>query len=476
MPDKTYIPKPLPKRNEPKVGSSRGQSADSNEQGDRGKSAGASGNDAESVVSESSKHQMDKKIERGFWTRTRITYSVGSVLVLLLVIYAVFLIDSRVSLQVQTNRLTIAEVIEGEFQENIPETGVVMPINTRFIDAIEGGVIQEIMVESGAMVEAGDTILVLTNSSLQLDVLSREAQLYEQINNLQNTRMNIQQNNLTLQSNLAEINYQLAMLKPQFERQSELFEKKLISKQEFEQSRENYEYQQKRLALSRSSYERDSVFQVVQLRQLEESADRLWKNLQGVMKILDNLVVRASTTGQITLGDGTDLDLGQSVSSGQRLGQIDDLDGFKVRVGIDEYYLPRISQGDKAEFTFDGSLYHLSIYKIYPSIRNGVFEVDMEFDGDIPSRIRRGQTLPMRMKLGTSQKTLKVARGGFYQKTAGNWIFLVNKSGTGAEKHPISLGRQNTEYFEVASGLKLGDKVVISSYETFGDAEILNFN
>lgn len=414
---------------------------------------------------------MDKKIKKKTWTTKRIAMIVGGVVIVALFLYSFIFMDVRSTLNVEREKLTISTVQEDSFQEFIQVTGTVQPIQTIYLDAIEGGVVQEVYRESGTMVDQGDTILTLSNSNLQLNVLNREAQLYDQINNVRNSRLNLEQNTLQLREQLANARAERDILKAQYERQQKLIEKDLISEQEFEQTKENYEFQKQRYELTYESYRKDSVQAITQMQQLNDSEDRMYRSLSAVQSILDNLVVEAPTSGQLST---IELNQGQSISQGERIGQVDILDSYKVRVGIDEYHLSRISTGLQGSFNFNGQNHELVITKIYPVVTNGQFEVDMEFINEPPSGLTRGQTTRIRLELGESSDAVLLARGGFYQTTGGNWVFKVSEDGGQAVKQYIRLGRQNPEYFEVLSGLEPGDQVITSSYDTFGDNEVLN--
>jgi HlyD family secretion protein len=416
---------------------------------------------------------MDRIRKKRKWTIKKIAYIIVSTLIVSFIFFQFIWADRRSRLKVERERITVSQVIRAPFQESIPETGTVMPKESRYLDAIEGGIIQEIKLESGTRVEKGDVILTLANSNLQLDVLNREAQLYEQINLLRQTRLSLEQNSLRLKTDLAEIDYQLGILRPQFERSKALFQEKVISEQEFEQVRENYEYQQKRRVFTYESYRKDSISTREQLRQLNLSESRMIANLTAVGRILDNLVIKAPIDGQLSRPE---LEVGQSVNTGQRLGQVDVIGSFKVRVEVDEIYLPRIDKGQVGRFTFDGQQYALRISKIYPTVNNGVFSIDMDFINNVPSGIKRGQTLRLRLELSQLTEATLVAVGGFYQDTGGNWIYVLVEDGNMAEKRNISLGRKNPDYYEVLDGLQPGDRVITSSYRNFGDNEVLVLN
>ena len=287
---------------------------------------------------------------------------------------------------------------------------------------------------------------------------------------MRQTRLQLAQNDLNQQQILAEIDYQLAILKPQYNREKELFDKNLISKQQFERTEEQYKYNIKRKKFTYLAYRNDSIARVRQLKELNDSERRMMGSLSGVARILDNLVVKAPFGGQVTMPQ---MEVGQSVTTGQRLGQVDVIGSFIVRCPIDELYLERISTGLIATYR----TYRLRITYIYPTINNGRFEVDMEFvDGNVPPGVIRGQSMRLRIALGKSSEQILLPVGGFYKDTGGNWAFVLSSDESIAEKKPIRLGRKNTEYYEVTSGLESGDKVVTSSYDNYGDNEVLVLN
>jgi HlyD family secretion protein len=416
---------------------------------------------------------MDKKIEKKKISAGKAAGLILGLLIISVLLYLTLFGDTRQTLDVEKERLFIEDVREDTFSELIDVNGTVQPVQTTFLDAIEGGVIQQVFLESGAMVEQGDTILMLSNSNLQLSVLQQEAGLYDQINNVRNSRLNLEQNHLNLQKELANSVSQLEIMKSRFNRDSVLYEQNLISNQEFEETEQNYRFQQMRYNLNYESYRKDSVQIRQQMIQLDDSEQRMWRSLDGVQQILENLVVTAPISGQIST---IELNPGQAISQGERLGQVDVLDGFKIRAAIDEFYLARISQGLRGSFSYTGNSYEVEIDRIYPVIQDGRFEVDLNFVTDPPQGLRRGQTLRIRLELGDASQALLLPRGGFYQYTGGNWIYLVNEDETRAYMQPVRLGRGNSDYFEVLEGLRPGDRVITSSYATFGSHEILNLN
>ena len=416
---------------------------------------------------------MDRQIVKKTWTPKRILTITGVLAVVLLGIYVIWFMDTRSTMTIDRNRVTISEASEDNFQEYLQVNGTIQPIQTSYLDAIEGGVVQNVILESGTMVEEGDTILTLTNSGLQLQVLQQTSGLYDQINNVRNSRLNLEQNTLSLQEQLANAKAQMEILRGRYEREKQLFEKDLISEEDFQNTKENYLFQKRRYELTYESFRKDSIQSINQLRQLDESEERMYKNLEAVQQILDNLTVTAPISGQLST---IELNQGQSITSGERLGQIDILDGYKVRLAIDEYYLSSIISGLKGTFTFNEQTHELEITKIYPAINNGQFEVDMEFTDQPPGNLRRGQTVRIRLELGDSIQAIQIPRGGFYQTTGGNWIFVIDEAENKAYKRNIRLGRQNPNHFEVQSGLAPGEKVIVSGYDAFGENEVLILN
>ena len=413
---------------------------------------------------------MDRKIKKKVWTFKRISLYTFALILVSFVLYSFFFADKRSKLNVDLEKITIAEVNYGVFQDFIPVTGTVLPSTTRYLDAREGGIIQSIEKETGDLVKKGDVILRLSNSTLELSVLSQQASLYEQINRSTTTRLSLNQNDLSQQQRLAEIDYQISLLKPQYVRFKQLYDKDLVSKRDLEEIEEQYKFYQTTKELTHTSYKVDSTSRIRQLVELNASEGRMRQNLEGVNMILDNLVVRAPIDGQLATPDH---ELGQSIVRGERIGQIDVVGSYKVRVRIDELYLPRVDIGLKGSFPQSGVNYELVITKIFPTITEGRFEVDMEFTGDQPESIKRGLSVRIRLELGNSAEALLLPMGGFYKDSGGNWVFLVDKSGDRAIRKDIRLGRKNSEFFEVMGGLEAGQKVITSSYDHFGDNEVL---
>jgi len=413
---------------------------------------------------------MDRKIEKKKWPPKKIIGVSLVSLLLLVIIYSFFFGDSSSRLNVQTERVTISTVHRGVFQEFIPVTGTVIPIKTIYLDAVEGGRVEKVYLEAGSYVKEEDPILKLANTNLLLDIMYREAQLFEQSNNLRNTRLLMEQNSLTLRRDLVDLNYQIQRQQKLYQRADELAQKNLISLQEYEQAKDQYDYLLKRKELTIETQKQDSVFRQVQIEQLEASLHRMQANLEIVKQKLENLILKAPISGQLT---SLNAEIGESKSPGERLGQIDVLEGFKVRAEIDEHYIVRIELGRNGTFEFANKTYQIIVKKIYPEVRNGRFEVDLEFTDETPDGIRRGQTLHIKLELGDLSEGVLLARGGFYQKTGGQWVYVLNRTEDYATKRNIRLGRQNPQVFEVLEGLEPGEKVITSSYDNFGDMDKL---
>ncbi len=413
---------------------------------------------------------MDRKIDKKKWPPKKIAWIASIVVFAFLVVYFLGFKLTKSTLNVRTERITISTVEKGPFQEYIPVMGNVLPIYQHYLDAAEGGRVEEIYLEAGTFVEKGDKILKLTNTNLLLDIMWREAELFQQSNNLRNTRLSMEQYRLQLSQQLAEIENQLQQQKRTYERYKELIKDDLISKHEFELARDQYEFLIKKKELTIESQKNDLEFRQAQIDALEASLQRMQDNLIIVKQKQENLTIRAPVSGHLT---ALDAELGEAKSQGQRLGQIDVLEGFKVRAGIDEHYIARVEKGRKGEFDFAGKSYQLIVKTIYPEVRDNRFEVDLEFVGEEPQGITRGQTLHIRLELGDISEAILLARGGFYQTTGGNWAYVVDESGSLATKRRIRLGRQNPQVYEVLAGLEPGEKVITSSYENFGNMERL---
>ncbi len=413
---------------------------------------------------------MDRKIEnKGKWKKKYTWISIISV-ILLFAIYNIVFGDKSSKLNVETEKLAIEEVKSDIFQDYIAVIGTVEPIRTVYIDAMEGGRVDALYLDEGTMVKKGDLIMKLSNSNLLLDILNREAGLAEQENLLRTNRLNMEQNKLNLESQLLELNYQLKKLERSFHNNEILVKDKLISREDFDQSKELYEYSLNKKNLLIKTQKQDSMFRSVAIKQLEASVSRMQENIVLIKDKFQSLNVTAPVDGQLAI---IMPEIGESMSPGQRLAQINVLDAYKMKVEIDEHYIARIVKDLKGDFEFDNKDYNLRLTKIYPEVKNGRFSVDMEFNGKTPDQIRIGQTARIRLELGESKQAILIPRGGFYQSTGGQWVYVLNKDGDIATRRNIHIGRQNPRFYEVLDGLEPGEKVIVSNYDTYGDADKL---
>ncbi len=380
-------------------------------------------------------------------------------------------IDATTSFTLDGQRIRIAEVDSGVYEDFIPLRAAVEPERTIYLDAIEGGRVEAVLVEEGAMVEKGDPLIELSNTAMQLDVIAREAQVSEQLNNLRNTQLAIEQNRLALKSELIEIDYQIIRLNRLVKRYDELDGKQFISRTEYDNGRDELAYWKKRRDVTRESQAQDEKIRLAQIEQLNGSVTHLEKNLELTRANLDSLLVRAPRSGHLT---SLNAEIGESKGRGERLGQIDEVDRFKAVALVNEFYLNRVRAGQRALLSVNGQEHELEISKIYPEVRSAQFEVDLRFLGSTPADIRRGQTLQLRLVLGdTTEQAVLLPNGPFYNDTGGAWVFVMDADGKGATRREVQLGRRNPNTIEVEAGLEPGERVIVSSYTNFIDVERL---
>ena len=408
---------------------------------------------------------MDRKVARPRGARIRRALLAAGLLVLAsVVVYAIIAGTSARSLTIANDAVTIGTVRRGAFNDYVPIRGNVTPLRTVYLDAIEGGRVEKMLVEEGATVTQGQPILELSNTALQLDVISREAQVSEQVNDLRNTRLALEQNRLALRDSLAEIDYHIIRLSKLAARRAELARTGLIARQDSEDSADELAYYHLRRSNTLESQKTDELMRKTQIARLESTVEQLQKNLIIARRNLDDLIIKAPLNGQLT---SLDAQLGESKARGQRLGQIDDLGGFKIRAEVDEFYLPRLRRDQVAQFELDGRTHSLRVDKIYPQVTDGKFDIDLRFDGPSPQDLRRGQSLQIRLAMGDPTDALMLANGGFFQDTGGNWVFVLDHAGGTAVRREVRFGRRNPELIEVLSGLQEGDRVITSAYSTF---------
>jgi HlyD family secretion protein len=412
---------------------------------------------------------MDRKIER----RSRRPLIIGGIGAAALAVVALvwFASGQQTSYTLDGQRIRTATVETGAFEDFIPLRASVEPERSVFLDAIEGGRVEAILVEEGAFVEEGQPLVELSNTSLQLDVIAREAQVSEQLNNLRNTELAIEQNRLSLKSDLIEIDYQITRLERLVTRYEELEGNQFVSRNEYEDAVDELAYWRNRREVTQESQKQDEIIRLAQMEQLRSSVTQLEKNLGLARANLENLLVRAPRAGQLT---SLDAELGESKARGERLGQIDDVDRFKATAFVNEFYLNRVRVGQKAQLETGGRRYELEISKVYPEVQASQFEIDLRFTGEAPPDIRRGQTLQMRLVLGDlSERAVLLANGPFFNDTGGAWVFVLDRKGKVATRREVRFGRRNPNSIEVLGGLIEGDEVIISSYANFIEVERL---
>jgi HlyD family secretion protein len=406
---------------------------------------------------------MDRKVERKMPVGRKLGFVALGVLV---IVFAWWLTDTLLggrSLSVDSQRVMISDVTVGTFEDFIPLRGRLMPRSTVYLDAIEGGRVEQVLVEDGAVVEAGEPIALLSNSNLQLVVLGREAEVTEQLNFMRTIELQLEQNRLSHKRNLVEIDYQIIRLTRSIERRRGLASENLVSQSTLDDLEDELKYFRDRREVTLESQATDARMQEQQLKQLQEAGKQLETSLEFARKNLDDLNIRAPIAGKLS---GFNIEIGQSIERGGRLGQIDDPDGYKLRVRIDEFYLGRVDLQQFAIAEHNGNNYEIRIAKIYPQVRDGQFEVDMLFDEE-PAGLRRGQTLQLKLTLGDNSDALLIPNGSFYQETGGNWIFVVSADGSEAVRRPVRMGRRNTDFIEVLDGLEEGEKVITSPYTSY---------
>ena len=413
---------------------------------------------------------MDRKIEKKKWTSKKILTIAGIAGLVLLIAGSLYFTSGKAKLNVDAERITISEVKKGPFQEFIPVNGVVLPVTTIYLDAIEGGRVEEKLVEDGAIVKKGQPILRLSNTDLALSLVNQQTSVYNLLTQMQIARNAAQQNTTTKLNQMTDVDNQLKEAKRIYELNKTLYEQKAIGLQEFKQSENNYNYQLEKKGLTEKILKQDESSNAQQISQAQQSYQGSQNALNVMRKKVGDLIVRAPIDGQLT---SLDAEVGQSKNKGERLGQIDVLSGYKVRVDVDEHYISRVFIGLLGETSFAGKNYKLKISKVYTQVNSGRFQVDMQFIDAVPEGIRRGQTLQIRLALSDETQALLLAKGGFYQQTGGNWVFKVDNDGKTAYKVDVQLGRQNPDYYEVLNGLKPGDKIVTSSYENYGNMQEL---
>lgn len=401
--------------------------------------------------------------------KKHIPYIIGTGLAILIILWLIFG-NHASKMNVDSKKISIQEAISGEFNDYVRVNGQVLPINTIQLSAVEGGMVSEKLVEEGSNVRQGEIIIKLTNPMLNLNILDSEAQLAEKQNFLRNTQVSMEQERLSLKKEKLQLDMDVERKKRKYLQYKQLYTENLTSKEEFLQAKEDYEYAVDGRKLVVERQKQDSIYRGIQVKQMEESLHNMRQNLILVRQRVDNLNIKAPVDGQLGL---LDVEIGQSVSSGGRVGQISVLSDYKIEASIDEHYIDRVKSGLEASFERQDKNFALRVRKVYPEVRDKQFKTDFIFVGERPNNIRTGQTYYINLQLGQPMEAIIIPRGAFYQTTGGQWIFVVTPDGKKAVRRKVSIGRQNPTYYEVISGLDAGEKVITSSYDTYGDAEEL---
>ncbi|MEO8770396.1 MAG: HlyD family efflux transporter periplasmic adaptor subunit [Ferruginibacter sp.] len=413
---------------------------------------------------------MDRIIEKKGWGKKKLYTVLGITAIILLIGGSIFFTSGKSKLNVEAERITISEVKKGAFQEFIPVNGVVLPQTTIYLDAVEGGRVEEKYIEDGAIVKKGEPILRLSNTDIELSLVNQQTSVYNLLTQMQIAKNAAQQNTTQKLNQKTDVESAYKEAKRVYDLDKYLLDQKVIGLQEFKAAENNYNYQLERINLTDKILKQDAESNTQQVSQAQQSYKGSQNTLDVMRKKMGDLIVRAPVDGQLT---SLDAEIGQNKNRGERLGQIDITTGYKVRVDVDEHYISRVFIGLTAEATIGSNEYKLKITKIFTQVSNGRFQVDMLFADSVPQGIRRGQTLQIRLALGDETQALLLSKGGFFQQTGGNWVYKLNSDGTTAYKVDVQLGRQNPDYYEVLSGLQPGDKVVTSSYENYGTMQEL---
>lgn len=412
---------------------------------------------------------MDRQIEKKSFLRRYAWYIAAAAALAALLVWIVLGTTANTT-TVDASDITISDVTRGKFDDYVRLNGQVLPIQVVQISPEEGGIVREKVVEEGTRVRKGDVILRLSNSNLDLQILNAEAELAEKQNLLRNTQVAMQQDRLNNRTEQATLDTDCDRKRRAYEQNARLYKERLISKEVYLQSREDYKLARRKQSLISQRLKQDSLYRHVQMAQMEDNLDNMRKNVLLVRDRKNKLEVRSAIDGELGL---LDVELGQNIVAGQNIGQINDLSDFKVQAQIDEHYIDRVRPGLSASFSRDGKTYRLRVRKVYPEVRNGTFRTDFVFIGERPAQMRSGQTFYVELALGKSQQATLIPRGTFFQTTGGNWIFVLDKSGRKAYRRNISIARQNPQYYEVTDGLEPGERVITSGYEAFKDNDVL---
>ena len=419
---------------------------------------------------------MDIKLEKktglkAVFQKKNLPYA--AVVVLIGFIGWLVLRDNSSTLRVDAQLLNVASVEQGEFNDYVRLTGSVQPMTTVQLSPLESGVVERIVAEEGTSVKRGDVILEMSNNSLSMQILQSEADLAEKQNILRNTMIQMEQERLALRQEKLQLDLEVSRLKRTYKQNENLYNDNLLAREEYLRAKEDYELAVRKRDLVLERQKQDSLYRTSQVSQMEESLRSMQLNMQLIRQRVDNLKVKAPIDGEVGMLDAV---LGQSLQQGANIGQVNDLTTYKVQAQVDEHYIDRVTTGLVASFERQGAEYEMQLRKVYPEVRNGQFKADFRFVGDAPENIRSGQTYYLNLQLGEAAEAILIPRGSFYQATGGRWIYVVDASGEKAYRREIRIGRQNPQYYEVIEGLQVGEKVITSSYDNFGENEVLILN
>lgn len=416
---------------------------------------------------------MDRVIEKKKWSLKKILLILGAGVVILIPAYLIMTHSGKTRLKVDPVRMTVAKVTQGEFLEYIPINGIVTPMTTVFLDIEEGGRVEEIFVEGGKPIQKGDLILRFSNAALQKESISAESRLLDNLNQLRNTKISLAEKKLILEDSLLDLDYNIVDLERKHSNYKALIKNEDIAKDEYIAVRDRLDYLKRKRELLKKRIKQEKILRQQQLQQVDESIGRVSRSLEIMGDILENLDVRAPISGHLST---LRAEIGQSFHRGARIGQIDQLDDFKVQARVDQYYISKVAIGQSGNFTYDGNDHVVAIQKIYPEVTNDTFEVDMAFGKLVPKAIKRGQTLQINLSLSNPKKSMIVSKGGFYQQTGGRWVYLVSEDRRSAHRIDIRVGRQNPRYLEVLEGLNQGDWIITSGYGSYNKVDELQFS
>lgn len=381
--------------------------------------------------------------------------------------------DNSSTLRVDAGLVNIATVEQGEFNDYVRLTGSVQPMTTVQLSPLESGVVERIVAEEGTQVKRGDVILEMSNNSLSMQILQSEADLAEKQNILRNTMISMEQERLALRQEKLQLDLEVSRLHRTYKQNENLYNDNLLAREEYLRSKEDYELAVRKRDLVLERQKQDSLYRTSQVSQMEESLRSMQLNMELIRQRVDNLKVKAPIDGEVGMLDAV---LGQSLQQGANIGQVNDLTTYKVQAQVDEHYIDRVTTGLVASFERQDTRYEMQLRKVYPEVRNGQFKADFRFVGDAPENIRSGQTYYLNLQLGEAAEAILIPRGSFYQATGGKWIYVLDATGEKAFRREIRIGRQNPQYYEVVEGLQPGEKVIVSSYDNFGDNEVLILN